>query len=286
MLLRFIQAYCVSPRFALLKAVGVEVVHVRAERSAHHSIVWSPDGEMIAHIKCSTTADFTSNALLVTCVASGRQLVVAPPCTPVLSSCMFWTPNSALLVFITGTRACFVSRQMRTARMQQTSLPQGLCVHRVMCSRAGLVVVAQLGEQQGIISICSLAGKPSKLRVLQQVSTARAALSLALSPSGLLLAWTDCGTSLSPRPDRSFQVKGRSCVRVCELTTGRCATVHRFTAIADFQWEPVPITRADFADDHLPDSAVILSWATTGSALFICSLLPTGRHAQRLRLLP
>ena len=95
--------------------------------------------------------------------------------TPVLPLCMFWTPNSQLLVCIIGTHASFVERQTCTARLQQTSLPDEHIPHCAMCSRAGLVVVAQLGKQQGIFSIGRLIGAPKVLEVLRQIVTGRVA---------------------------------------------------------------------------------------------------------------
>ena len=58
------------------------------------------------------------------------------------------------------------------ARLQPICLPEPSQVHRAACSRAGLVVVAQLGEQHGIFSICSLIDMPKpRLEVLRQMRT-------------------------------------------------------------------------------------------------------------------
>ena len=271
------QARLVCSRFAHLHTVGVEVLHVRAELGASQSTMWSPDGETIAHVIRSTTIFPTDNTLLLTSIVSGCRMIVVPPVTPLLTTTTFWTPNSQLIVSIVGARACFVDRQTCSSRLQQlaflqTSLPQqdGLpgCVHRAMCSRAGLVAVAHLGEQQGIITICSLIGMPKSLHILRQMTTGFVHGSHVFSPSGLLLAWADCGSQWQTGAVGQFLVRARTRVQVCELATGRCATLCRKRQVT-LMWTPMPMTAALLTEDHRAEVAVCLSWAPSGTALCI-----------------
>ena len=269
-LLHCVQGRRICPRFAHLRSVGIEVVHVRAESHSRVLSMWSPDGETLA----SFTADPTSGRLLVTCVASGRLMTAVLPASSVLGKTTFWSPNSELIVSITSAHAYFVDRQTCTVRLQQTSLPQQPGVHRALCGRAGLIVVAQLGEQQGMFSICSLVGTPKKLAVLRQISTGRAQLSLALSHNGLMLAWADCGSCLQPlqpiRPE-GFLVQGRPRVHICELATGRCAMLCRTVEVAT-EWQPRPTTQECFLAGENADLGVRLLWNPSGTAIHILSM--------------
>ena len=158
--------------------------------------MWSPDSQSITVIGRSTTGDPINNTLLINSIVSGHQAVVVPSATPLVLSCTFWTPNSQQLVFITRNHASFVDRQTCAVRLQHSCLPEQWWVHCAMCSRAGLVVAAQLGDQRGVFSICSLVGVPKRIHVLWQISTSRVAFGLSLSPDGLLLAWADYGKLL------------------------------------------------------------------------------------------
>ena len=289
-----LQARLICPRLAHLTAVGVEVLQVRAELGTAESAMWSPDGELVAHVDQSTTAHPAANMLLVTSAASGQQLTVVPLAPPVLYSCTFWTPDSQLLISINGLQATFVDRQSHATRLQQISLSQqpdyaydGL--HRAMCSRAGLVVVAQLGEQRGIISICSLIGKPQELEVLRQITTGTVVLGFALSPCGLLLAWADFGGSSRQHQDPEalfVKVRAKPCVQVCELATGRCATLCKGARKAEFSWTALPASEKAFAfEAGLLRAHACLSWTSSGTT--VCMWAPkvnpaTGKTA-RLR---
>ena len=229
-----LQAQRVCPRFARVNSVGVEVVHVCVEASYSHSpgfapTQWSPDAESIAHVVRGRGADSKANTLVMTSVATGCQHVVVPPMSPVdwreqWEQC-FWAPSSRLLVSITGSNVIFVDRQTCMARLHQTSLPnQGVRLLRVRCGRAGLIALVYTNNLQGgVITICSLVGAPKRLHVLRHISTGRLALSLVLSPSGLLAAWVDCD-DVAPAPHgEDIVALGMPYVRICELTSGRCA---------------------------------------------------------------
>ena len=288
------QAKLVCPRFAHLHNVGVKVLHVRTGLSIPKSgTVWSPDGETIAHVNRSTTADPFADTVLLTSIASGCQLTVVPPATPILATCTFWTPNSQLLISLSGARASFVDRQTGACRLQQVSQLQRVKMrlnglHCAMCSRARLVVVAQLGQHQGTVSICALVGAPrTVLRVMRQISTGIVVSSLEVSPCGLFATWVDFGSDLNPGPPGGFLVRGRARVQVVELATGRCATLYR-TRPTILEWVPMP-TAATFHQDHVFAIGVGVSWAPSGTTLHVSG--PWGHQdscmpQQRIYLLP
>ena len=284
------QARVICPRFAHLKRAGVEVVHVRAELSVINATMWSPDQETIAIINRSATADPANSTLLLINVASGSQTTVEPAVSSV-SSCTFWTPDSQQFVSVAGAHASFVDRQTCAARLQQNCLPQRHLTHRAMCSRAGLVVVAQLDEKQGFLSICSLTGLPRELQVLRQIDTGMAITSLDFSPTGLLLAWVDCGDRVAYLPLTEvdgFLVQGQPCVKISELATGRTAELCKKPE-QKFSWLAKPTTVASFAVAPDSDRAGRLSWASSGTRLCICSPLHDGTgitiRVQRMCLL-
>ena len=256
--------------------------------------MWSPDGETIAHVVRSRTGGTGGSTLLLTCVSNGVQRAVSPLADPILVSCTFWSPNSQLLVSVAHAHVNFVDRQTCTARLQfvSTGLSSSLGpVHRAMCSKAGLVILAQIRQARGMLHICSFVGKPRKLQVLQQLETERAAISLAFLPNGLLLAWADCYSH--HRPDRGILFQGRPCVQVCELATGRFATLSRRPQVR-FDWLGFPFTEAWGAHimGHRAAPGLRISWASSGTVLCICGPPAWKNEAaatmpvQRVRLLP
>ena len=195
--------------------------------------------------------------------------MVTPLATPAIPSCVFWSPNSALLGSVTGASACFVDRQTCVAHLQHIDLPQPAVVHHAMCSRAGLVVIAQLQDHQGMFTICSLTGTPkAKLRVLWQISTGRGAVNLTLSPSGLLLVWTDYGNRLDVEPAGSYWVQDTPRVQVCELATGRIAKLCRRPEVA-FEWQPKPNKRSEFKAGRQLCNGLRLFWAPAGTSVYV-----------------
>ena len=278
----------VCPRFAHLKSSGVEVVHLRAEGSVLNSTMWSPDGETVLSVMCSTSPDPTNGSLLLTSVATGHQRIVVLPKAPVLPHCICWTPDSRLLISVTGAHACFVDKQTCATRLQRLSLPQRLCVHRAMCSRAGLVVVAHFGAQYGVFSVFSLVGAPKRLQELRQISTGRMAASLALSPSGLLLTWVDFGSRLQPAPLEGLLVQAMPCVHVCELATGRAAMLCKKPKV-ELTWLPIPTNAVSYAYGQDAYAGLGLFWASSGTELCISGpyngISPT-MPVQRMCLLP
>ena len=247
-------------------------MHVRAEMSIPHSALWCPRGETIVLVNRSSAFDPTKTTLLFISVVSGRELVAVPPATPVLpNAALVWTPNSQLLVSITDAQAVFVDSQTCAARSQQLSLSQQLCVHRAICSSAGLVTVAQLGQHRGMLTICSLVGAPNKkcLRILQQVPTGRVIISPVMSPNGLLAAWADCGSHMRLKSPDKFLVVARPKVQICELVTTRCATLCRMPETS-FNWRPLPTNEAAFVHNHNTIVGVCLSWQPCGTARCIC----------------
>ena len=287
------QVQRVCPPLAHLKSVGVEVAYLHCPGTVQHSARWSPDGSALAHVLVSTTDDPADTALLLCDLDSGRQVRVVPPVTPVFSSNVAWAPSSRLLLSITGAHASFVERRSGAARMQHTSLPQRLVTHCVTVGSAGFLAVAQFGEQHGVVSVCSLAGAPQELVVLRQVTTGRATLSLAMSPCGLLCGFIACGSRFGQpwsSDEEGFLVDAqRPFVQVCELTTGRCATVQR-TRPSTFEWLPVPTSPASFRAGVQEESGLGLSWEASGRGLFITVLATKrrkdGRTAHRLSFLP
>ena len=118
-----------------------------------------------------------------------------------------------------------------------------------MCSRAGLVVVAHLVPKQAVASI--LVGAPKRLMVLQQIDTGRVA--------------ADFGDLLKIDLPDVFEILAWSRVRICELTTGRCAEILKQPGAA-FMWLPCPRTQASLAMGQHDDHPVRLVSAPSGTA--------------------
>ena len=157
-----------------------------------------------------------------------------------------------------------------------------------MCSRAGLVVEAQFGDQQSIISICSLVGAPETvLQVLRQISTDKVAIGLQFSPDGLLLAWAECGNTVQPHAAQGrYVIKAKPCLRVCELATGRCAKLGKLPLVV-FGWMPIPT--APFAEGRRA-AGVFFVWASTGTSLSVSDSYILGEesncYVRQICLLP
>ena len=103
-------------------------------------------------------------------------------------------------------------------------------------------------------------------------------MKLAFSPNGLLLAWADFGSRLQYSPPDDLLVQAASCVRLCELATGRCAMIYRQPE-AGFTWRPCPRTPRNIISNE--GHPMHLSWAPAGNALCICS--PWLREAEPAR---
>ena len=160
-----------------------------------------------------------------------------------------------------------MDRQTYAAHLQHLDLLQPGLVHYAVCSRAGLVAIAQLRDEQGMLVICSLVSAQTRLQVLRQISTGKVALNLAMSPNGLLLNWTDSGSQMQAATPGGYFVQAIPKVQICELATGRVATLCSRPSIA-FNWLPMPTSSSAFKGDRQL-KGVIIRWASTGSSLYL-----------------
>ena len=57
-------------------------------------------------------------------------------------------------------------------------------------------------------------------------------------------------------------------MRICELTTGRCASLCRASEVA-FEWQPRPTTNDCFFMGQMVDLGLRFAWAASGTAFYV-----------------